>query len=216
MQIKKNDFIEIEYTGKLKGDGSVFDTTDKKIAQEHHLYREGAEYGPLIICVGEKHVLKGLDTFLTGKELGSYNIELNPEDAFGKKDAKLIQLIPARKFTEHNIKPVPGLNVNVDGMLGLVKSASGGRILVDFNHPLSGRELVYDIKVIRIVNDKKEQVQSLLDLILSVRKEDTEIALKDSECTVKLKKKFPDEVLKKVNDKIKELTKLSKIEITAE
>ncbi len=216
MQIKKNDFIEIDYTGKLKGDGSVFDTTNKETAQEHHLYREGAEYGPLIICVGEKHVLKGLDAFLTGKELGSYNIELKPEEAFGKKDAKLVQLIPARKFTEHNIRPMPGLNVNVDGVLGLVKSVSGGRILVDFNHPLSGRELVYDIKVIRIVNDKKEQVQSLLGLILSVDKGDAEIALKDSECTVKLKKKFPDEVLKKVNDKIKELTKLSKVEITTE
>lgn len=216
MPIKKNDFIEIEYTGKLKEGSSVFDTTDKETAKEHHLYREGAEYGPIIVCVGEKHVLKGLDEFLVGKEIGSYKIELKPEEAFGKKDTKLIQMIPAKKFTEHGIKPVPGLNVNVDGMLGLVKTVSGGRILVDFNHPLAGKELEYDIKVLRIVTDKKEQVQSLLSLILSVDKKEAEAEIKDGKCSIKLKKKFPDEVIKKLEEKIKELVKLSEVEITAE
>lgn len=216
MAVKKNDFIEIEYTGKLKDDGAVFDTTDKKTAQDSHLYREEAEYGPIIICVGEKHVLKGLDEFLIGKEAGTYNIELAPEEAFGKKNAKLIQLIPAKKFTEHGIKPMVGLSVNVDNTIGLIKAVSGGRILVDFNHPLSGKNLVYDIKLLRVVNDKKEQVQSLLSLILSTEKKDAEIEEKEGSCTVKLKKKFPQEVLKKVEEKIKELVKLSKIEITAE
>jgi len=216
MPVKKNDFIEIEYTGKLKEDGAVFDTTDKKAAQDNHLYREDAEYGPIIICVGEKHVLKGLDEFLIGKEPGSYNIELKPEDAFGKKNPKLIQLIPSKKFTEHDIKPMVGLSVNVDGAVGFIKAVSGGRVLVDFNHPLSGKELVYGIKVLRVVNDKKEQVQSLLSLILSAGKEEADIKVKDNACTVKLKKKFPEEVLRKVEEKVKELAKLSKIEITAE
>ena len=216
MAVKKNDFVQIEYTGKLKDDGSVFDTTDEKITKENHLYREGAEYGPIIICVGEKHVLKGIDSFLIGKEPGSYKIELKPEDAFGKKNAKLVQLIPARKFTEHEIKPVPGLSVNIDGMVGLIKTASGGRVLVDFNHPLAGKELVYEIKLERVVTDKKEQVQSLLSLILSLGKADSEISMAEDKCSIKLKKKFPDEVLKKVGDKIKELVSLKKVEITAE
>ena len=214
--IKKSDFIEIEYTGKLKEDGTVFDTTDEQTAKDNHLYKETAEYGPLIICVGEQHLLSGLDKFLIGKELGSYNIELKPEDAFGKKSAKLVQLIPARKFTEHNIKPAPGLSVNVDGSVGFVKTVSGGRILVDFNHPLSGKELNYGIKVIRVVTDKKEQVQSILEIILSIRKKDAEIAVNNNECTIKIKQKFPDEVIKKMEEKIKELCQLSKVEITAE
>lgn len=214
--IKKNDFIEIEYTGKLKDDGAVFDTTDEKIAKENHLYREDVEYGPIIVCVGEKHVLKGIEEFIIGKDIGDYSLDVKPEDAFGKKNAKLIQMIPLRKFTEHQIKPMPGLSVNVDGMMGLVKSASGGRILVDFNHPLSGKELAYTIKVKRIVTDKKEQVNSLLSLILSLKKEDVEVEIKESEVKIKIKKKFPAEVLKKVEEKIKELVQLSKIELTAE
>jgi len=216
MPIKKNDFIEIGYTGKLKEDGSVFDTTDEKTARENHLYREGAEYGPIIICVGEKHVLKGIDKFLIGKEPGNYTVGLKPEEAFGKKNPKLVQLIPARKFTEHNIKPVPGLSVNIDGVIGFVKAVSGGRVLVDFNHPLASKELVYDIAIKRVVTDKKEQVQSLLDLILSVKNDEAEIEIRDKECRAKLKKKLPEEVLRKVEDKIKELVQLSKIEITAE
>lgn len=216
MQVKKNDFIEVTYTGKLKDDGSVFDTTDEKTAKDSHLYKEGAEYGPIIICVGEKHVLKGLDEFLIGKDAGNYTIDLKPEDAFGKKNTKLIQLIPSKKFTEHGIKPAPGLSVNVDGNVGLVKAVSGGRILVDFNHPLSGKGLVYEMVIKRIVTDMKEQVQSLLDLILSIRKGEAEISIAEGSCTVKIKKKLPKEVLKKVEDKIKELVKLSKIEITTE
>jgi len=216
MPVKKNDFIEMTYTGKLKEDSSVFDTTEEKIAKDNHLYREGAEYRPIIICIGEKHVLKGLDEFIIGKEAGNYTVDIEAENAFGKKSAKLIQLIPAKKFTEHGIKPTPGLSVNVDGNMGMIKSVSGGRILVDFNHPLSGKDLIYDIGVKRVVTDKKEQIESLLDIILSVRKGESEISLTGEDCIVKIKKKLPKEVLKKVEEKIKELVKLSKIEITAE
>lgn len=216
MPVKKNDFIEINYTGKLKEEGSVFDTTEEKTAKDNHLYREGAEYGPIIICVGEKHVLKGLDEFIIGKDAGNYTVDIIAEKAFGKKSAKLIQLIPAKKFTEHGIKPTPGLSVNVDGNRGLIKSVSGGRILVDFNHPLSGKDLTYDIEIKRIVTDKKEQIESLLDLILSIRKGKSEVSLTGEDCTIKIKKKLPKEVLKKVEEKIKELVNLSKIEITTE
>ena len=148
--------------------------------------------------------------------MGDYTVDIEAKRAFGKKSAKLIQLIPAKKFTEHGIKPTPGLSVNVDGNMGLIKSVSGGRILVDFNHPLSGKDLTYEIGIKRVVTDKKEQVESLLDLILSVRKGESEISLTGEDCTVKIKKKLPKEVLKKVEEKIKELVKLSKIEITAE
>lgn len=214
--IKKNDFIEIEYTGKLKDDGSVFDTTDEKTAKENHLYREDAQYGPITVCIGEKHILKGLEDFIVGKEPGKYTIEVSPEEGFGKKNAKLIQMIPARKFTEHNIKPMPGLTVNVDGMIGVIKTASGGRILVDFNHPLAGKDLIYDVEVKRAVTDKKEQIQSLLNIVLSLKKEDSEIKIEEGNAKIKIKKKFPDAVLKQVESKINELVEVSKSEITTE
>ena len=57
------------------------------------------KYGPIIVCLGEGQLLKGLEKELEGKEIGKeYTIELTPENALGKKDAKLIRLIPVSVF----------------------------------------------------------------------------------------------------------------------
>lgn len=165
MPIKKNDFIEIEYTGRLKEDNIVFDTTNSKVANENNIVSQNAVYCPIIICVGEGHVVKGLDKFLEGKDLGKFSVDLAPEDAFGKKDTKLIAMIPTKKFTEQKVQPMPGLQVNIDGMAGIIRTVTGGRTIVDFNHPLSGKAVVYDIKVNRIVVDKKEKCEALAKLM---------------------------------------------------
>ena len=146
-KVSKKDFIEIEYTGKLKEDNIVFDTTDEKVAKENNLETHSG-YEPVIICVGQEQLLKGIDKNLEGKDIGKeYDIEIKPEDAFGNKNAKLIQLIPTAKFKKQNIQPMPGIQLNIDGMVGTIKTVSGGRTLVDFNHPLAGKELLYKIKI---------------------------------------------------------------------
>ena len=43
--------------------------------------------GPVVICIGQNHVVKGLDQAIEGKEPGKHTIELSAENAFGKKDA---------------------------------------------------------------------------------------------------------------------------------
>ena len=145
--VSKKDFIEIEYTGKLKDENVVFDTTDETVAKENGLESHSG-YGSVIICVGEEQLLKGLDKNLEGKETGKeYDIELKPEDAFGNKNAKLIQLVPTSKFKQQNVQPMPGMQLNIDGVVGTIKTVSGGRTLVDFNHPLSGKVLTYKIKI---------------------------------------------------------------------
>ncbi len=161
MAIKNGDFIELDYTGSF--DGTIFDTTKEAVAKEAGLDPK-AQYKPLIICVGEGQLLKGIDTFLEGKEPGSYHVTLQPEEAFGKKDGKLLKLIPKKKFTENKMTPVVGLEVNVDNHYGVIRSVSGGRVTVDFNHPLAGREVEYDLEVHGIVTDPARQVAALLDL----------------------------------------------------
>ena len=148
--IKKNDFIEIEYTGKTKDEQMVFDTTDEKLAKEEEIFQKGAQYGSAVICIGQGQIIEGLDNKLVDKEEGKdYTIDLQPEEAFGKKSAKLIQLVPTRKFKESEVMPQPGLQVQIDGMNGIIKTVSGGRTLVDFNHPLSGKIIEYDVKIIK-------------------------------------------------------------------
>ncbi|HHE36750.1 MAG TPA: peptidylprolyl isomerase, partial [Candidatus Woesearchaeota archaeon] len=130
--IKKGDFVELDYTGRIKDDKVVFDTTLEQTAKDNNIHNPGFRYKPVIICVGEKHVVKGLDDALIGKKPGKYTIEVKAENAFGRKTAELLKLIPMRLFEKDNIKPFVGLEVNVDGTLGVVRSVSGGRVIVDF------------------------------------------------------------------------------------
>ena len=71
-QLKEKDFIELEYTGKLKDDNAIFDTTDEKIAKDNDLFQENAEYKPITICIGQGQIIKGLDQSLPGKETEKY------------------------------------------------------------------------------------------------------------------------------------------------
>ena len=188
--IKKQDFVEIEYTGRIKEDNMIFDTTQEKVAKENGLYDKNADYSPALICVGENNILKGLEDQIIGKEIGKdYTLEVGSDNAFGRKDAKLIQLIPTSKFRQQNIQPVPGLQLNIDGVFGVIKTVSGGRVLVDFNHPLAGKDLVYNVKINRIVDDNKEKINSLLKMHLHIK--DAEIELKNDSANIKAKHSIP-------------------------
>ena len=201
MAVKDKDFVEINFTGKLKETNQVFDTTDPKVAKENNL-GEG-EFKPMTVCIGQGHLIKGLDLWIKGKEPGKYtDIEIKAEEAYGKKDAKLIRMIPTQQFVKHGIRPEPGLQVNVDNIVGIVRTVTGGRTVVDFNHPLAGKDLVYDIEILRVVEDKKEQVNSLLKLLANLEGE-TEI--KEGKATIKVTMDVPEEVNKKLQEVIKEL-----------
>lgn len=202
--VKKHDFVEIEYTGKVKEDNSVFDTTQENVARENGFYSKNADYSPAVICVGEGHLLKALEEQLIGKETGKeYTFEIGSENAFGRRDAKLIQLIPANKFRQQKIHPVPGLQMNIDGVFGVVKTVSGGRCLVDFNHPLAGRDIIYNLKINRLVEDDMEKLKSLLKIHLHMK--DAEIEVKEGGADIKSKHSIPDDIqaeFKKIAERI--------------
>ncbi len=202
--IKEKDFIEIEYTGKIKETNEVFDTTDEEIAKKNNIYIENAEYKPIIICVGKRQIIKGLDKSLINKEVGKkYIIEVKAEEAYGKRNAKLIQLISTSKFIKQNVQPIPGLQVEIDGIRGQIKTVSGGRTIVDFNHPLAGKDLVYEIKINRIVKEDKEKIATILKLDLNIK--DADISIEEGKAKIFTKEEIPEELRKALKDKIKEL-----------
>ena len=160
--IKNNDFIEIDYTG-FTSDGQVFDTTKKDVAKKHGF--KDAQYAPLIICVGRAHILRGLDAKLDGLKIGTHKIPLTETEAFGKKDPKKLKLMPMKLFQKENIRPFVGLELNIDDQLGTVRNISGGRVIVDFNHPLAGKPVSYEVEIKRKVEDKKEMLEGLLKVL---------------------------------------------------
>ena len=204
MAFKKGDFVELDYTGRLKESGRVFDTTEQSIAEKEGMPKQG-KYEPSIVILGERQLLPGLETFIEGKEPGKYTVELSAEQAFGKKDAKLLRLIPMKLFRKENINPFPGLDVTVDNQHGIVRTVNGGRIIVDFNHPLSGQEVIYDIDVKRIVEDKKEQVEAVLKSMGL----DGDVVVAENKATVTLKHELNKELEEHLAKPVEKLTGLS-------
>jgi FKBP-type peptidyl-prolyl cis-trans isomerase 2 len=208
--IKKGDFIELDYTGRIKDDKIVFDTTSEQVAKDSQIFNSKYKYGPVIICIGEKQLVAGLDDSLMGKNPGKYTFEVKAEHAFGKKSAKLLKLIPMNLFAKDQVKPFVGLEVNVDGTLGIVRSVSGGRVIVDFNHPLASKDLVYDVDVKRMVIDPLEKAKALLEL-MGVPFENIDIA--DDKGVITLKTGLPPkEIIDGLSESIKQLAGLKSAE----
>jgi len=207
MPIEKGNFVEITYTGKLKEDGQVFDTTHVDVAKEANIHDEQASYGPVIICVGERQIVEGVDDALVGREAGNFEMDIEPEKAFGRKDPSQIQMIPTQKFAKQNVKPFPGLQLNVDGRIGTVKIVTGGRILVDFNHPLSGKAVHYEVSVKRIVKGTQEQVEAVLKMF----RLPGEVAIEEKKVTITLPQALPEQASTPIGETIKRLVKLDEV-----
>lgn len=157
-KIRKGNFIELDFSAYTK-DGMLFDTTRIEDAKKAGIDVKDRKFEPLVICVGEGMLLKSLDKEIEGKEIGKdYEILLKPEQAFGKRDARLIKTVPLSAFTE---MPRVGMMVNVNGMIARVVSATSGRALLDLNNPLAGKEVIYKLKVKAIVHNNEKKINAI-------------------------------------------------------
>lgn len=178
--IQEGDFLRLSYTGS--SDDRIFDTTDEEKAKEADIFNPSAKYGPVVIRVGNKHVILGLDDDLPGKEAGySGEIDIPPEKAFGAHDPDRVESFPKSTFKE---KPVRGMHVKIEEKgEGVIIDAIGGRVLVDFNHPLSGKTLHYTYTIEEVVEDETEEIKGLIQLYAG---RDLEMAMENGIVTITL------------------------------
>jgi peptidylprolyl isomerase len=163
LPVKKGDFILIDYTAEVEETGEVFDTTIESVAKEREFSKENAAYEPMLVIVGKGWVLKSLDDALPGlKEKSSSTITIPPEKAFGPRDPKKIRMLSMRSFRKKNVTPVPGIQMEIGGKSAIIRSVGAGRVQVDFNPPLAGRTLKYDVTVKKIIKDDKEKIMALI------------------------------------------------------
>ena len=67
-----------------------------------------------------------------------------------------------RRFRNEGITPIPGLQVTLDGKVGQIRTVGAGRVQVDYNHPLAGRTLVYEVSIQSIVEKPEDKIRSLV------------------------------------------------------
>src|SRR5256712_3596644 len=73
-----------------------------------------------------------------------------------------MRLVPLRRFREKGIDPIPGSQIEFDGRPAVVRAVGAGRVQVDYNHPLAGRTLIYEVSIEKVVEDDNEKVLNII------------------------------------------------------
>ncbi len=164
MVLETGDFVRINYTGKIKDSGKVFDTTSEKVAKDNDVYDEKVTFKAAPIVIGAGHAIKGLDEGLLGMEVGEKKkFDIPAEKAYGERDPGLVKIVPLKEFKKQGMRPAPGMMFEADGRMGRVQSVSGGRVRIDFNYGLAGKALSYEVNVEEKINKTEEKIRLLLE-----------------------------------------------------
>ncbi|MCX8177147.1 MAG: peptidylprolyl isomerase [Candidatus Bathyarchaeota archaeon] len=163
MALQKGDFILIDYVAKVKETEEVFDTTLEDVAKKERLYKEGEIFEPKLVIVGEGWVLKALDEALTTMDVGKpTTVEIPPEKAFGPRDPEKVKRVPLKQLTSRGITPAIGMRMEYDGKIAIVRSIGAGRVLLDFNPPLAGKTLLYEVTVKKKLETQEDKIAALI------------------------------------------------------
>lgn len=104
----------------------------------------------------------------------------------------------------------------MNNVSGRVMSVSGGRITVDFNHPLAGKELEYDLEITEQIKDENKQVKAILELYIKMKDGDAEVSVKDGVAEINIRvdvhRKTKEECVQTIKKWIKGIQKIRFIE----
>jgi peptidylprolyl isomerase len=140
-QAKKGDTVKIHYTGRL-GDEEVFDSS--------------ANREPLEFRLGEGKIIPGFEEAVVGMAPGeSKTVKISPDKAYGPHRKELVADVERSRVPD-NLKLDVGRHVQIRQPNGgviqaKVTSISESKVTLDANHPLAGKELTFDVKLVEIV-----------------------------------------------------------------
>ncbi len=153
--VKEGDQVLVDYTGRL-GDGTVFDTSVRDVATENGVYNPNRDYQPIEFTVGAGQMIKGFDSGVVGMAVGEEKtLTLLPEDAYGVHREDMVQTVPVEELSAAGITPVIGEKLTTGlGQVGTITDVTNTSVVIDFNHRLSGKTLIFDVKLVSIGSDK--------------------------------------------------------------
>lgn len=139
-EAKKGDHVKVHYTGKLTT-GEQFDSS--------------AGRDPLAFTVGAGQMIKGFDDAIPGMAVGDKKtINIAPEHAYGEKNKEAIIEFPLSNIPG-DMKLEPGMKLQLQNEAGqpipvVVSEVKEDVVILDANHELAGKELVFDIELVEI------------------------------------------------------------------
>ncbi len=134
--VQKGDKVAVEYKGTL-ADGTQFDASEGR--------------GPLEFTAGAGQMIKGFDAAVIGMMLNEETtIEIPAAEAYGESDPSKVTEIPLEQINDAEKLKVGMSVTSSQGVNGVVKEKKETTIVIDFNHPLAGKELTFWIKIVKI------------------------------------------------------------------
>lgn len=139
-EAKSGDHVHVHYTGKLD-DGTVFDTSQGR--------------DPLTFQLGKGQVVPGFEKAIMGMAVGDQKTETIPSDkAYGPRLEQLTFTVPRENLPE-GYDPRVGEMLRMETRDGrqmdvLVTDSDEGFVKLDANHPLAGKDLTFDIELVRV------------------------------------------------------------------
>ena len=118
-----------------------------------HIIDSNFEGNPATFSVGDGNRLPGCESSLLGLEVGDEReFIISPENAFGQHNAQNVQAVDRGNFDESELEIGSILSFqNGDGELpGVIIALEKNQVMVDFNHPLSGKNIVFQVKILEI------------------------------------------------------------------
>ena len=194
----------MDFTAQELLNGETFETTLEADAKQAGVFNPNAQYKPVPMVIGKNDLFPLLEKELETMQIGEEKrIELEPKDAFGERSAARIALLSLQEFRKQKMQPIPGLVIEADGRQGKVQSVSGGRVRVDFNHPLAGKRVAYKLVLRKKIDEKEEQVSALLEKFFPhVKPEERKIKIEGEKAEIelpeRLKEKRETELLKQI------------------
>ncbi|GCC11501.1 FKBP-type 16 kDa peptidyl-prolyl cis-trans isomerase [archaeon] len=143
--------LKVHYTGKLKN-GEVFDSSIEEIAKEAGIYNPSRDYEPLEVKLGSGQLIPGFEKALMNMKAGEKKeVTIPPEEGYGHETQELFNTIKMEVFKDADIEPEIGMLLETDMGVGVVHEIKEDEVTLNFNHPLTGKTLIFIIEVVEIL-----------------------------------------------------------------
>lgn len=213
--MENGDLILIDYVGKTE-EGEIFDLSNEERAKEEDVYDDRVKYEPVPVLIGSGYVIEGLEEAVKDMEVGESkkDIEISAQKAYGSRDSDQIETYPEKEFNKQDVNVRVGDQIRVGKKKGKIISKGSGRVRVDFNHPLSGKDLLYDAEIVEEVEDDEETTRQIFKYRLGhgdIEFEDEKVII-DHDIEGH-NHQLPEELKEELREEILENTNYEKVEI---
>ncbi|MEM0106698.1 MAG: hypothetical protein QXD11_00455 [Candidatus Micrarchaeaceae archaeon] len=162
MAFKDKDFIEIKFDEFDESTNTLIATTDEEKAKKAGIYNEKGIYGKALFIFDFSSNPTGLLKKLKEMSVGEkQSFVLDPEEAYGNRDESKVRVASIAEFRSKGIHPEPGMQVNIDGELNIIRSVGSGRVVIDANNPFAGRKIRYDVEILDQIKEDKNKIEAL-------------------------------------------------------